>query len=166
MIRIDRLTEKVADLQKARQQIDAHRNQWKTITRPFLLDQLTLVKEAFPIGWSLTHSDSAWTNLDQVALSFDNTDSGIVAIETNQPVVKQGGGLVFGQFVNGKIVVMIVYPAIKDFARPSVPKQIGAFDPDEIDAEFVTRVLIQFLEEMAEWEENGERSLPQIGFDH
>ncbi len=164
MTTMELLTNKVAELTKARQRIDANRNYWLTVLKPLLITQLGQVKEAFPLSWSLAYGDSAWTNLDHVSLSFNNTDSGIVAIKTGQPVIKQGGGLFFGQFVNGKIVVLIVYPAIEDFAKASPPRQIGTFDPTDIDADFIARMVVQFLDEMTEWEEAGERSLPQIGF--
>ncbi len=159
-----RIEQKAADLQQARQQVETNRAQWTTVLKPLLIEQLTAVKNAFPLGWSLSHGDSAWTNIDHVSLSFDNTNSGIVEIKTGQPVVRQGGGLFFGQLANGKIVVLIVYPAIGDFAKASTPKQLGPFDPAEIDADFVEEMLVEFLDEMIKWEQNGEPDEPHIGF--
>ncbi len=161
---MERIEQKIADLQQARQLVGQNRTQWLTVLKPFLLEQLTAITAAYPLDWSLSHGDSAWTNLDHVSLSFDNVASGIVEIKTGQPVVKQGGGLFFGQFVNGQIVVLIVYPAIADFAKASPPKQLGPFEPAEIDADFIEHMLSEFLDEMTKWEQTGERSLPQIGF--
>lgn len=164
MTTLDILTNKVAALKQARQQISINRDQWSTVVRPFLLAQLTQIKETFPIGWSVAPGNSGFTNLDNVSLSFDNTDSGIVEVQTGQPVSKQGGGLFFGQLYNGSVVVLIVYPAVPNFAQASPPLQVGTYLPSEIDATFVTRTLVQFLDEMTNWEAAGEHPTDHIGF--
>jgi hypothetical protein len=160
MDNLEKLTQELAQTYK---QIEARRNHWHTVTREFILKQLTAVAEKHKLNWNAGVNE-AWQNLESVFIAFNPSASGIVERNAYNQLqkVKTGGLLSFSQSRGGMVVVWMAYPLVEGL-NEETPKNttLETLEPENVNEECIQRHLEKFLEEMIEWENDGR---DEIGF--
>lgn len=162
MENLEKLTQELAQTHK---QIDERRNRWHTVTREFVLKQLTAVAEKFKLDWRAGVNE-AWQNLESIYIMFNAAPSGIVERNAYNQLqkVKTGGLLSFSQSRGGMVVVWMAYPVIEGLNEESTKTKnvtLETLEPQDVNEECIHRHLEKFLEEMIEWENDGR---DEIGF--
>lgn len=112
-------------------------------------------------------------NLNIVIFSLGQEYSGIAEkiedSDTNRPMIKNKGQLVFQQLFNGKILIMIMLPYIEGYGQPQPPRTLEILRPQELSDMFILRYVEEFMHAVIEWEDyddDGQKqgSLAPIGF--
>jgi hypothetical protein len=101
-------------------------------------------------------NEGSGRNYDTVCFGFGPTPTHIVLREGAgvQGFVKTGGALFYSQTFNGKVLVGICYPYVKELEDPKPNKGVAVLDPEEITEERVFEHVEQFLRELTEDEES------------
>ena len=108
-------------------------------------------------------------NLEAITCSLGRSSSGIyekVDEDTNKPLIKHNGTLIYQQLFNGKVQVMVAFPHIEGFGDPPPPKLVGIYRPQEIKQPFIERHLEEFVKTVTKWEDfdDDEQAPNKIGF--
>ncbi|MEO1438261.1 MAG: hypothetical protein AAFV80_22155, partial [Bacteroidota bacterium] len=107
-------------------------------------------------------------NLEAVVLSLGDIKSGMskkVNNSISRDLIKHNGSLIYQQLFNGKVIVLINYPAIENYGQPRPPKTIGIYRPEEIQPPFFIRHLEEFMREVTNWEDyDDDEPHKKIGF--
>lgn len=139
------------------------RKLWEETVRPAIQKTLNGIKDKFDLGWQIQELDWVLSN-KSINLSFNAFPSSIVDRANcilNYEFVK-GAALVFSQKYNGNIYVFILYPTLTEITNESDMKELGTYDPKDVDKGFITERVIDFLEEMTIWE--GLNIRKKVGF--
>jgi hypothetical protein len=108
-------------------------------------------------------------NLEAVTCSLGRSASGIyerIDEDTNKPLIKHHGTLIYQQLFNGKVQVMISLPFIEGFGDPPPPKLIGIYRPEELKPPFLERHMEEFIKMVTMWEDfdDDDQGPSKIGF--
>ncbi len=160
------LKRKVQQYKEVLQNTENYRKEWKEGFRDFIIQQLNhLVKET---GLEATIGvQSNVENMEAVVLSLGDVQSGLYSqvgtIERH--LIKHNGSLVYQQLFNGKIIVLIQYPAIENYGEPRPPKNIAIYRPEELTAPYFIRHMEDFIREITNWEDyDDDEPNKRIGF--
>jgi hypothetical protein len=157
---------KVREYEKVRRNVQLYRARWTEHLRQFIIDTLEAMTKATGLAATIDTRDNIG-NLEAVALSLGKSASGIftrVDEDTNKPLIKDMGALVYQQLFNGKVQTFVVLPYIEGFGQPPAPTTLGIYRPDEITLPFIERHMEEFLRNVIDWEDFDDDKPSPIGF--
>ena len=161
------LNRKVKEYQSVLQNTIDYRNAWKHELRARIVDDLNKMSAATGIKGTISFQENVG-NAEVIVFSMGKSASCIFArvdSDTNKPLIKDFGSLVYQQLFNGKIQVSIYYPFIEGFGQPQPPKMIAIYRPEEIKSAYVERHLEEFIRALTEWEDyDDDKQAAAIGF--
>ena len=144
-----------------------YRQAWKNGLRQSIIDNLESMKAATGLSGTIEVSDKLG-NAEAIVYSMGKSASGIYAKvdeDTNKPLIKDFGSLVYQQLFNGKVQVLIFLPFIEGFGQPPAPKMIAIYRPEEIKPPYLERHMEEFIRNLTEWEDfDDDKPTNQIGF--
>lgn len=160
------LQNKVREYDKVVRHVHLYRDRWKEHLREFIKDRLQAMIDATGLEASIETRDNIG-NLEAVACTLGKSASGIytrVDDDTNKPLIKDKGTLVYQQLFNGKIQTFVVLPYIEGFGQPPVPNTLGIYRPEELTSPFIERHMEEFMRHVIDWEDFDDDQPSQIGF--
>lgn len=162
------LKRKVEQYHNTLQNTINYRNAWKDGLRDMIVEHLTKMKDTTGFNANITINDKVG-NAEAIILSMGKSASGIFArvdSDTNKPLIKDFGSLVYQQLFNGKIQVSLFLPFIEGFGQPPQPRMIAIYRPEEIKPPYLERHLEEFIRTLTEWEDfdDDKPQSNQIGF--
>ncbi|MBT8220659.1 MAG: hypothetical protein KJP00_12590 [Bacteroidia bacterium] len=103
--------------------------------------------------------------MEIIYLTFGRSNSGIFEKigKARRPVIKEGGHLFYSQLFTGKIGVWRTLPHVKKLSNAQEPMKVGVYDPDGITEDLILQHVHEFIESVADWEEN-DLSSNSIGY--
>lgn len=146
-----------------------YREVWQSQLANELLATLKRLTEAVGLQCTIERKTDMG-NLETVLLTLGNSLSGLqeaLAGGIKRDLLKHHGTLIYQQLFNGKILVMIQYPAIEKLGQPQEPKTVAIYRPEELKEAFITRHLETFIDEVTRWEDYDDEvpnEHPKIGF--
>ena len=160
------LQRKVNDYQNIRSNTRTYRQAWRDGLKQTIIDQLTAMKDGVGLGGKILTPDKVG-NAEAVVLSMGKEASGIFARvdeDTNKPLIKDFGSLVYQQLYNGKVQVLVFLPFIEGVIQPQPPKILGIYRPEELKVAYLERHMEEFVRLLTEWEDFDDDAPTQIGF--
>lgn len=146
-----------------------YRQVWKDSLKTKIINQLTEIAKAIELNVVITVRQEM-ENLEAIMFSLGNQDSGLVHEEEGKPALplkKHNGSLIYQQLFNGKVVVMLQFPAIQGYGEPLPARQVGIYRPEELTEAFFVKHIDEFLKEVTNWEDYDDDDNPsshKIGF--
>ncbi len=164
------LLTRVIEYKKVVANVHAYRQVWKDTLKDFIMGEVKKMATATELSLTIAVQDQVG-NLEAVTCSLGRSASGIyerIDADTNKPLIKHHGTLVYQQLFNGKIQVMIAMPYIEGFGDPPPPKVIGIYRPQELKLPFLERHMEEFIKTVTAWEDfdDDEQTHTPIGFQH
>lgn len=161
------LKRKVSHYQEVLQNTKDYRKAWKDSLKADITDHLKKLNEATELG-AKVEERSQMENLEAVLLTLGDVQSGMyqqVNDDYQRHLMKHNGSLVYQQLFNGKVIVLINYPAIENYGQPKTPKTIGIYRPEELKEPFYIRHMEEFIKEITSWEDfDDDEPSQRIGF--
>ncbi len=162
------LKKKVEAYKSVLENSSSYRKEWNNGFKNSLVNQLKEAAQACGLDATVEVKGDV-KNLEAVVLDLGKTYSGIYEdLEDNMKhqLVRTNGTLVYQQLFNGKILVIILYPAIEGVSEPAQPKQVAIYRPEEIKPPFIIRHLEEFVKEITNWEDydDDDTTIHRIGF--
>lgn len=162
------LKTKVAEYKKIIGNTHSYRRDWKDHLKDFIISEVTKMAESSELDITIKVQDNVG-NLEAVTCSLGRSTSGIyekIDSDTNKPLIKHNGTLVYQQLFNGKVQVMIAMPFIEGFGDPPPPKLVGIYRPQELKQPFLERHMEEFIKTVTYWEDfdDDEQAPNKIGF--
>ncbi len=157
------LKKSVNDYVNSLEKVLEKRKQWRDFTLPLLLKTLNEIQANFDIGWTVQQLDWLMNN-SAINITFNTFPASMIEKlngATDFEFIK-GAALVFSQKYNGDIAVFIVYPADLEPITEGDINEIGSFNPNEINENFITNKVAHFLDKIIIQEENVLRR--KVGF--
>ena len=131
------------------------RKLWNEFNLPSLLDNLKGICESHDIGWTVQELNWLWNN-KAVNLSVEGLPRSLAekwGHGAEHEFVK-GAALVFSQKYNGDVAVFIIYPEVAESSAENETKDLGICHPGELNSDFITDKVCDFLDEVIVWEGN------------
>lgn len=161
------LKHKVDEYHEVLRNTEAYRAVWKDELKQFIVNELTQMIEATGLQAVIEKREKIG-NLEAIICSMGKRASGIferVDKDTNKPVIKHYGALIYQQLYNGKIQVLIIWPSLEGMPEPRPPKLIAIYRPEEMKRPFIERHMEEFVRALTEWEDFDDDDQPaKIGF--
>lgn len=161
------LKRKVNNYQAILENTHKYRQAWKESLKQMIIENLEEMAREVGLNASVTVSDNLG-NAEAIVLSMGKSASGIYAKvdeDTNKPLIKDFGSLVYQQLFNGKVQVVIFNPFIEGIGQPQPPKLIAIYRPEEIKPPYLERHMEEFITTLTEWEDfDDDKPTNQIGF--
>ncbi len=161
------LKRKVALYKEVRQNTNNYRETWHSSLRDEIKQTLQSLVEEIGLEARVEVRHEV-ENLEAVVLTLGETKSGMyqrVSEGIERHMIKHNGSLVYQQLFNGKIIVLIQYPFIENYGKPSPPKTIAIYRPEEIHQPYCVRHLEEFIQEITNWEDyDDDEPNKRIGF--
>lgn len=157
------LKKSVSDYVNSLEKVLEKRKQWRDFTLPLLLKTLNEIQVNFDIGWKVQQLDWLMNN-SAINITFNTFPASLIDklnVSDEFEFIK-GAALVFSQKYNGDIAVFIVYPADLEPITEGEINEIGSFNPNEINENFITNKVAHFLDKIIIQEENVLRR--KVGF--
>ena len=157
------LKKSVSDYVNSLEKVLEKRKQWRDFTLPLLLKTLNEIQADFDIGWTVQQLDWLMNN-SAINITFNTFPSSMIEKMNGAADFEfiKGAALVFSQKYNGDIAVFIVYPADLEPITEGDINEIGSFNPNEINENFITNKVAHFLDKIIIQEENVLRR--KVGF--
>lgn len=144
-----------------------YRQAWKDGLKDTIIQNLEQMRDATGLEGTVRVTDNLG-NAEAVVYSMGKSASGIFAKvdeDTNKPLIKDFGSLVYQQLFNGKVQVVIFLPYIEGFGQPQPPKMIAIYRPEEVKPPYIERHMEEFVRSLLEWEDfDDDKPTNQIGF--
>lgn len=163
------LKRRVAQYQEVLQNTENYRAAWHAHLRDFIKTELEQIAAAVGLKCEIK-VHSPMENLEAVMLTLGSVESGlsqrIADTELQRPLIKSNGALIYQQLFNGKILIMLQYPAIEGYGEPRPPRQLAIYRPEELTQPFLVRHFEDLIREVTLWEDydDDEPSDQRIGF--
>ena len=161
------LKNKVIEYKKIVANAHAYRSDWNEHLKDFVISEVKKMCTAADLELVIKVQDNVG-NLEAVTCTLGRSASGIyekVDEDTNKPLIKHNGTLIYQQLFNGKIQVMISLPYIEGFGNPPPPKFLGIYRPQELKQPFLERHLEEFIKTVTSWEDfDDDEPSQKIGF--
>lgn len=144
----------------------SYRQVWKDNLKQEIIDNLKSMMEATSLKAKILTPDKIG-NAEAVVLAMGKEASGLYARvddDTNKPLIKDFGSLVYQQLYNGKIQVLAFLPVIEGLANPQPPQVLGIYRPEELKPAYYERHLEEFIRMLKEWEDYDDDAPAKIGF--
>lgn len=157
------LKKSVSDYVNSLEKVLEKRKQWRDFTLPLLLKTLNEIQADFDIGWTVQQLDWLMNN-SAINITFNTFPASMIEKMNGASDFEfiKGAALVFSQKYNGDIAVFIVYPADLEPITEGDINEIGSFNPNEINENFITNKVAHFLDKIIIQEENVLRR--KVGF--
>lgn len=152
-MRIDYLNERINEYKTSIETVIEKKILWETQVKSLIAKVLNDVAKKYPIGWIVQELDWIGTN-DAVNITFDSFPPEL-QVKTNQiPSYQfiQGGALVFSESYNGNIHINILFPLIEQIPLEESSKELGVYNPEEINEKLIIEMVDEFLKEIIKWE--------------
>ena len=149
------LKKSVNDYVNSLEKVLEKRKQWRQYALPLLLKTLNEIQVSFDIGWKVQQLDWLMNN-SAINITFNTFPTSLAKKldESADFEFLKGAALVFSQKYNGDISVFIIYPADLDIVAEEDINEIGSFNPNEINENFITNKVAHFLDKIIIQEEN------------
>lgn len=149
------LNKSVNDYVNSLEKVFEKRKQWKEFAFPLLIKILHEIRENHEIGWQVQELNWLMNN-KAVNISFVTFPKSLIDKWNGAVDIDfiKGAALVFSQKYNGDVSVFIIYPDVAESAIESNIKDIGIYNPNEFNENFIMNKVTLFLEEIIVWEEN------------
>ena len=161
------LKNKVEEYNEMLQNTRDYRKHWVDSKREFIKVELQKLIDATGLDATIEMRDNIG-HLEAIVCSMGKRASGIferVDDDTNKPLIKHYGALVYQQIFNGKIQVMIMLPQLENMGNPRPPQVVGIYRPEEIKEPFIERHMEEFVRTLTEWEDfDDDEPSNKIGF--
>jgi hypothetical protein len=162
------LKAKVVEYKKIVANTFEYRNDWNDHLKDFIKDEIQKMATEADLELTFKVQDNIG-NLEAITCTLGRSASGIyekVDEDTNKPLIKHNGTLVYQQLFNGKVQVMILVPYIEGFGGPPPPKMVGIYRPQELKSPFLERHMEEFIKTITNWEDFDDDEHPpnRIGF--
>lgn len=162
------LKNKVIEYKKIIANAFIYRQDWNDHLKAFIIAEVKKMSAVADLELNVKVQDNVG-NLEGVTCSLGRSASGIyekVDEDTNKPLIKHNGTLIYQQLFNGKIQVMISLPHIEGFGDPPPPKFLGIYRPEELKLPFLERHMEEFIKTVTSWEDldDDEPAHHKIGF--
>jgi hypothetical protein len=162
------LKSKVAEYKKIIANTHEYRKGWNDHLKEFITSEIKKMAAEAELELTFKVQDNIG-NLEAITCTLGRSASGIfekVDEDTNKPLIKHNGTLVYQQLFNGKVQVMILMPNIEGFGDPPPPKMIGIYRPQELKPPFLERHMEEFVKAITNWEDfDDDEHVPnKIGF--
>jgi hypothetical protein len=157
------LNKPVSDYVNSLEKVLEKRKQWTEFTLPLLLKTLGDIQENYQIGWRVQQLN--WlSNNNAVNITFESFPKSIAEKldGSGDFTFFKGAALVFSQKYNGDISVFIIYPALPDPVPEEDITEIGSYNPNEFNENFIINKVADFLEKIIVREDNVFRH--KVGF--
>jgi len=146
----------------------SYRQEWHDHLKAFIMEEIARMAGEVGLEMGIKVQDNIG-NLEAVTCTLGRSASGIyerIDSDTNKPLIKHLGTLVYQQLFNGKIQVMIMMPYIEGFGDPPPPKIVGIYRPQELKPPFLERHMEEFIKSVTSWEDydDDEQQHNRIGF--
>jgi hypothetical protein len=157
------LNKSVSDYVNSLEKVFEKRKQWRELTLPLLLKTLNDIQVNFNIGWQVQQLDWLMNN-SAINITFNTFPTSLIEKLNGADDFEfiKGAALVFSQKYNGDISVFIIYPADLEPITEGDINEIGSFNPNEINENFITNKVAYFLDKIIIQEENVLRR--KVGF--
>lgn len=163
------LKRRVAQYQEVLQNTENYRQAWHTHLRDFIETNLRQIAEAVGLQCEVK-VHAPMENLEAVVLTLGSVESGLSQRIGDaahlRALIKSNGALIYQQLFNGKILIMLQYPAIEGYGEPRPPRQLAIYRPEELTHPFLVRHFEDLMREVTLWEDydDDEPSDQRIGF--
>ena len=162
------LKNKVIEYKKVIANAFIYRSEWNAHLKEFIISEVRQMASVAELELAIKVQDNVG-NLEAVTCSLGRSASGIyekVDEDTNKPLIKHNGTLIYQQLFNGKIQVMVSLPYIEGFGNPPPPKFLGIYRPQELKLPFLERHMEEFIKTVTSWEDfdDDEPAHQRIGF--
>lgn len=162
------LKSKVAEYKKIVENTHEYRRDWKEHLKAFIMSEITKMAKSADLDIVIKVQDNVG-NLEAVTCSLGRSSSGIyerIDEDTNKPLIKHNGTLIYQQLFNGKVQVMIMLPYIEGFGDAPPPRLVGIYRPQELKQPFLERHMEEFIKTVTNWEDfdDDEQAPAKIGF--
>jgi len=152
-MKIQHLEEHVNDYKSSIETVVKKRVLWKNKTKDIILSTFNSIVNEYNIGWRV--QELCWMNTNEaVNITFDSFPPDLIN-KTNQiPSYQfvQGGALVFSQSYSGDVNVFILFPIVENIQTENNSKDLGFYDPVNINQKLIIEKVNDFLKEMTKWE--------------
>ena len=161
------LNRKVEEYQNILQNTQNYRQAWKDGLKDFIVEEIQKIKLVTGLPGKIQTTRKVG-NAEAIIFTMGKSASGLFVVvdeDTNTPIVKDFGSLVYQQLFNGKIQVFILLPHIEGFGQPQPPRLIAIYRPEEIKSPYLERHLEEFIRVLTEWEDfDDDNPTAPIGF--
>jgi len=162
------LKRKVNQYKEALNNTQNYRQAWKNGLKDGIIQTLEHLNTECELGAKIEVKEEM-ENLNAIVMSLGESKSGMyteVGEDVERHLIKHNGSLVYQQLFNGKIIVLINYPFIENYGRPSPPKTVAIYRPEELTEPFYLRHVEEFVTEITKWEDyDDDEPTKRIGFD-
>lgn len=162
------LQKRVRDYERVLANVQQYRNVWTDSLKDTIARKIEQMIKTTKLD-AMVEKKEQFGNLESVVCALGKSASGIFARvdeDTNKPLIKDFGNLVYQQLFNGKIQVMVILPFIEGLGRPLPPKTLGIFRPEELTDGLFAGHMEEFLRMVTEWEDYDDDEPSKIGFQH
>lgn len=149
------LNKSVSDYLNSLEKVFEKRKQWTETTLPLLFKTLNEIQVTHKIGWKVQQLDWLMNN-SAINITFDSFPESMfdqLDGATDFEFIK-GAALVFSQKYNGDISVFIIFPPELEPVSETDISELGSFNPNEINENFITNKVSYFLDKIIIREEN------------
>jgi len=152
-MKIDHLTERVADYKKSIETVVAKKTQWQATTKQLLSKTLNAIVDQYDLGWKVQELNWIHNN-EAVNITFDSFPRDLIDCTNKIPAYQfiQGGSLVFSESYNGDIFVFVLFPEIETIPADKNMVDLGLYNPKDITEKLIIEMVDEFLKEMINWE--------------
>ena len=143
-----------------------YRQQWKDGLKDDIVTMLTEISSAVGLKGTIRTPDKVG-NAEAIIFAMGKEASGIytrIDDDTNKPLIKDFGSLVYQQLFNGKIQVLVFLPFIEGYGNPHPPKMVAIYRPEEVKKAYIERHIEEFVRMLTEWEDFDDDAPAPIGF--
>lgn len=143
------LNKSVSDYLNSLEKVFEKRKQWTETTLPLLFKTLNEIQVTHKIGWKVQQLDWLMNN-SAINITFDSFPESMfdqLDGSTDFEFIK-GAALVFSQKYNGDISVFIIFPPELEPVSETDISELGSFNPNEINENFITNKVSYFLDKI------------------
>jgi len=166
-IELRNLIHKVKSYQEVIQNTLEYRKIWKESLKDKIIEDLELMVKVSGLKAKVI-TKSQIENLEAIVVTLGEQRSGLfhkVNEDIQRHMIKHNGSLMYQQLFNGKIMVLINYPAIEDYGQPRPPKTVAIYRPEELKEPYLIRHMEQFVTEITQAEDfDDDEPSQKIGF--
>lgn len=140
----------VLEFVNERNKINERRKYWSSTFKNELLKFLEKVKKEYiDVDWYIEHT-SKTENFETISICIANRPCGVKTDE-GKLLMLTGGALHFAQTLNGKVLIWMEYPYVKDYSHHNPPHlTLGNLEPEELSDLNITNYIISFLTKQTE----------------
>ncbi|HKK88294.1 MAG TPA: hypothetical protein VJ917_05550 [Saprospiraceae bacterium] len=164
---LNNLQKRVKKYNEILQNTRTYRQEWKDDLKKMIKDTLQEIIDNTELEAEINLKEHL-ENLEAIELSLGHVKSGLyeeINTKVKKHLIKHNGSLIYQQLFNGKVIVLIYFPAIEGYGEPRPPKTIAIYRPEEIKPAFILRHMEEFIKYVSDWEDyDDDEPSKKIGF--